>query len=82
MINSGLYPFIYKRKSFHLFRNVGTEVISIEEQAEILEAYKHFSAFYPDIKTAIRMAPAEETTCRRGEEYCILLYSEKEENYL
>ena len=26
--------------------------------------------------------PAEETTCKRGEEYCILLYSEKKDNYL
>lgn len=82
MIDSGLYPFIYKRKSFHLFRNIGTGVISLEEQSEILEAYKHFSALCPDIRTAIRMAPAEETTCRRGEEYCILLYSEKKEHYL
>lgn len=82
MIDGGLYPLIYKRKSFHLFRNIGNEAISSEEQNEILEAYKHFSTLYPDIKTAIRIVPAEETTCRHGEECCILLYSEKKENYL
>lgn len=57
-------------------------MISLEEQTEILEAYKHFSALCPGIKTAIRIVPAEETTCSRGEEYCILLYSEKKEHYL
>lgn len=35
-----------------------------------------------DIKTAIRIVPAAETTCKRGEEYCILLYSEKKKHYL
>ena len=34
------------------------------------------------IKTAIRVVPADKTTCKRGQEYCILLYSEKKENYL
>lgn len=77
-----LYPAIYKRKSFHLFRNIGNESILSEELHEIKEAYQHFSALCPHIKTAIRIVPAEETTCNRGEEYCILLYSEKKEHYL
>lgn len=82
MIESGLYSAIYKRKSFHLFRGIGNERVSSEERAEIEEAYKHFSSLCPDIKTAIRIVPAAETTCKRGEEYCILLYSEKKEGYL
>lgn len=82
MIERGLYPAIYKRKSFHLFRNIGNGRISAEERTEIEEVYNHFSALYPDIKTAIRIVPAAETTCKRGEEYCILLYSEKKESYL
>ena len=77
-----MYPAIFKRKSFHLFWDIDTETISSEELHEIESAYKHFSALCPDIKTAIRIVPAEETTCRRGEEYCILLYSEKKEHYL
>lgn len=82
MIDDKLYSAIYKRKSFHLFRNIGNERISPEERTEIEEAYKHFPALCADIKTAIRIVPAAETTCKRGEEYCILLYSEKKEHYL
>lgn len=82
MIDCALYPAIYKRKSFHLFRNIGSERISPEERADIEEAYNNFSALCPDIKTAVRIVPAEETTCKRGEEYCILLYSQKKEHYL
>lgn len=82
MIDLGLYPAIYKRKSFHLFRNVGNETISAEEIAEIEQAYRTFSALCPEIKTALRIVPAAQTTCKRGEEYCILLYSEKKEHYL
>lgn len=82
MIEKGLYPAIYKRKSFHLFRNIGDEKISVEERKEIAHAYKRFFPLCPAIKTAIRIVPAKETTCKRGEEYCILLYSEKKKHYL
>lgn len=82
MIECELYPAIYKRKSFHLFRNIGDEKISVEERDEIEQAYKHFFPLCSDIKTAIRIVPAAETTCKRGEEYCILLYSEKKKHYL
>ena len=37
---------------------------------------------YPDIKTAIKIVPANETNCKRGQEYCLFMYSEKKENYL
>lgn len=30
----------------------------------------------------MKIVPAEKTTCKRGQQYCILLYSEKKENYL
>ncbi len=82
MIDSELYSAIYKRKSFHLFRERGDERISTEELVDIEEAYKHFSTLCPNIKTAIRIVPGSETTCKRGQEYCILLYSEKKECYL
>lgn len=42
MIECELYPAIYKRKSFHMFRNIGDEKISVEERVEIEQAYKHF----------------------------------------
>lgn len=47
--------------------------------------YEFFSQADPlvsDIRTDMRIVPANETTCNRGEEYCILLYSECKENYL
>lgn len=77
-----LYQMIFKRKSFHLFRNIGNEKLSAQDLEDITETYKALEPLYPDIKTGIQIVPAEETTCKRGEEYCILLYSEKKDNYL
>ncbi len=81
-MNELLYQMIFKRKSFHLFRNIGEEKIAENELEDMMEKYKSFEALYPEIKTAIRIVPAKETTCKRGQEYCILLYSEKKDNYL
>ena len=75
-----LYSMIFKRKSFHIFRDIGS--IDSHELQSIEEVYKTFTPLVSDIKTAIKIVPAEETTCKRGQEYCILLYSEKKENYL
>jgi hypothetical protein len=76
------YPMIFKRKSFHLFRNVGSEKIGPEELKEIEEAYAGFEPLYPDIRTAIRIVPAKQVVFKRDAEYCILIYSEKKDNYL
>ena len=81
-MNAEFYPEIFKRKSFHLFRNVGEEQISKEELAGIENAYGQFEKLYPDIKTAIRIIPSEEISFKRDAEYGILIYSEKKENYL
>ena len=75
-----LYSMIFKRKSFHIFSDIG--IINAAELRNIEEAYKTFTPLVSEIKTAIKIVPAEETTCKRGQEYCILLYSEKKENYL
>ena len=80
--NELLYDMIFKRKSFHLFRNIGEERISEEELRDIEETYKKLTPLFPEIRTAIRIVPAKETTCKRGQEYCILLYSEKKSGYL
>ena len=79
-MDSRLYPMIFKRKSFHIFRDIGS--IDPHELQYIEEVYKTFTPLIRDIKTAIKIVPADETTCKRGQEYCILLYSEKKENYL
>lgn len=41
-LNSDLYEMIFKRKSFHLFRNVGDEVISSQEIESMKKIYKTF----------------------------------------
>ena len=76
------YNAIFKRKSFHLFRNVGKEMISEEELAGIEAAYTSFEALYPEIRTAIRIVPAKQVKVKRDADYCILIYSEKKKNYL
>ena len=73
---------IFKRKSFHTFRNVGNEVISEDELNDIQLAFSAFTPLNPEIKCAIRIVPEKQTTCKRGGEYCILLYSEKKDGYL
>lgn len=81
-MNDLLYEMIFKRKSFHLFRNVGNESISETEINQIQNEYSNFTCLYPDIKTAIRIVPEQQTNCKRGAEYCILLYSEIIDGYL
>lgn len=67
---------IFKRKSFHLFRNVERNITPTELN-KIKETFRKLKPLLIDIRTDMRIVPASETTCKRGEEYCILLYSEK-----
>ena len=76
------YEEIFRRKSFHLFLNVGKEKISSEELNGIADAYENFERLIPDIRTAIRIVPAAKVNFKRDAEYCILIYSEKKDNYL
>ena len=75
------YDMIFKRKSFHLFRNIGNESLTVDELADI-DAY--FSKIIPlnkDIKVKM-IIDKDNNTCHRGQEYCILFYSEEKDNYL
>lgn len=76
------YDMIFKRKSFHTFRNIEEENITEEEINGIYNVYKTLLPLRPYIKTEIKIVPSDETTCKRGQEYCILLYSEEKEGYL
>ena len=38
-MDKSLYEMIFKRKSFHLFRNIGNENISLEELKDIEDKY-------------------------------------------
>ena len=77
-----LYPNIFKRKSFHTFKNIEDGHISEEEIQDIYKTYNTLMPLIPNIKTEVRIVSAEKTTCTRGEEYCILLYSEQKPAYL
>lgn len=81
-MNNVNYEMIFKRKSFHLFRNIGNEKISQQELYEIEETYRNLTPLILDIKTKIKIVPASQTSCKRGQEYSILFYSEKKDNYL
>lgn len=77
-----LYPWIFRRKSFHLFRNLQDFMISDVELREIIEFYHLLEPLISGIRTEIRLLPSSQVDCRRGQEYCILFYSEKKDNYL
>lgn len=79
-MDTSLYPMLFKRKSFHLFKDIGT--IAPWELDAIERACLTFSPLVSGIRTKMKIVPAAQTTCRRGQEYCILLYSERKENYL
>lgn len=81
-MDNTLYDMIFIRKSFHIFRGVGNESINETELEDIQKAYSGFTPLNPDIKTAIRIVREKETNCKRGGEYCILIYSEKKDGYL
>ena len=80
-MNDNLYDMIFKRKSFHLFRNIGNEKISDEELKDIENSFNGLKPLVEDIKVKIKIVK-DSTTCKRGQEYCILFYSEKKDNYL
>lgn len=77
-----LYEAIFKRKSFHLFRGAGEDRLSQSELDAIIEAWQGFERLLPDIRTAVRIVPAKEVNFKRDAEYCIMIYSEKKDNYL
>ena len=74
------YEQIFKRKSFHIFRN--TETISEDEIKDLREFISTVNPLDTSIKTQIDVVVEEATTCHRGAQYCILFYSEKKGNYL
>lgn len=77
-----LYDMIFKRKSFHLFRGVGSEHLTPDELFGIETTFKSCERLYPDIRTAVRIIPADRVNFKRDAEYCVLIYSEKKPNYL
>ena len=82
MENDVLYQMIFKRKSFHLFRNVNKVPLTEAELSDIGDVYRTLTPLDPDIRTAVRIVPGGRTSLRCGQEYCIELYSERKDGYL
>lgn len=80
-MNNYLYDMIFKRKSFHLFRNISSEHITLEELKDIEKEFNRLKRLASDINVKIKIVK-DETSCMKGQEYCILFYSEKKDNYL
>ena len=80
-MNNELYEMIFKRKSFHLFRNTGDEKISPDELKDIEKTFSGLMPLVPDIRVKMKIVE-DSSLCKRGQEYCLLLYSEKKPNYL
>ena len=80
-MNKDLYKQIFRRKSFHTFLERNNEFISNEEIDDIYKAYKSFESLN-GIETDIKIVKTEEVDCNRNAEYCIMLFSKKEDGYL
>ena len=52
-----LYSMIFKRKSFHIFRDIGN--INPDELQSIEEKYNNLTPLINSIQTAIRIVPAD-----------------------
>lgn len=74
------YNNIFKRKSFHLFRNIGSDYITTNELKEIEDYFYTLTPLEEGIKVKIKIT--KDTSCKRGQEYCIVFYSEVKDNYL
>ena len=79
-MNKDLFEIIFKRKSFHLFRNIGNEHLTEEELKDIENEFKKLKPLVEDIKVKIKIVKSKSVL--RSQEYCILFYSEKKDNYL
>ena len=79
-MNKDLYEMIFKRKSFHLFRNIGNEHLTKKELNDIEKEFYKFKPLVKDINVKIKIVKKD--SILRGQEYCILFYSEKKDNYL
>ena len=54
-MDTELYNMIFKRKSFHLFRNIGNEHISEDELKDIENYFNKLKPLVDDIKVKIKI---------------------------
>ena len=68
-MNEMEYQMIFKRKSFHLFKDTGH--LSDMELVQIEDAFRSCRTLVPEIKVDMMIVPADQTSCKRGQEYCM-----------
>ena len=61
------YKQIFKRKSFHIFKN--TDTLTEGEVQGLKDFIKTTKPLNPEIKTEICIVLESETTCKRGGQY-------------
>ena len=81
-MDTTFYDMIFKRRSFHRYGEPDGKSITPDELDEIREMWYRFEPLFEGIKTKIKIVPGSQTSCNRGEEYCILIYSERKPGYL
>lgn len=64
-----------------MFKNTGNEHITEDELKEIENEFNNFKPLVKDIKVKMKIVK-DIATCKRDQEYTILLYSQKKDNYL
>ena len=74
------YKQIFKRKSFHVFRDTG--MITDHDIRELEEFIGLVKPLYAEIKTEVRIVHEDETSYKRGGQFCLLFYSESKDGYL
>ena len=81
-MDNTLYKEIFKRKSFHTFRERINEAITQEELNKIVDAFNSSERLFPDIKVAMEIKKSEGANLFRNEEYCLRFFSERKPGYL
>lgn len=74
------YKQIFKRKSFHIFKDI--EALTDADIQKLEGFINTIKPLNSEIKTKICIVPENETSCKRGGQYCILFYSEIKDEYL
>lgn len=80
-MNKDLYPQIFRRKSYHIFRERSDEAISQNEIDDIYDAFKSFDRLN-DNKIDIKIVKDNEGLNIRNSEYVIKIFSETNDGYL
>ena len=80
-MSEDLYSAVLKRKSFHVFPKPERK-LTLDEVVEIQQHIQTLVPMDPEIRTEITIVANNRTTLVRGQEYCIVMYSEKKDGYL